>query len=161
MSCRAAERGEEGGKRLVSTGRKCAWKPPGNGWRCQGRAGRWNETYLPQVGLVLKATLAVEDQVGEESLDRLAKTLVEAIVGVGGEEVLNLVEEAVLVGSVLAVLRVPEALALLLELTAATVGLVLHDVSGLLEAGADVGVELAEPSPVRAREEGRGVSVNV
>lgn len=103
------------------------------------------------MGLVLEVTLRVEDQVGKQGLDRLAETLVEAVVGVGGEERLDLVEEAVLVAGVLAVLGVPEALALLLELATATVGLVLHDVSGFLEAGADVGVELAEPSPVEVR----------
>jgi len=80
----------------------------------------------PQVRLVRRVALRVQEQVGDERLDRLAEALVEAVVGVRGEEVLHLLEEAVLVRRVLAVLRVPVALARVEELTAAAVGLVLR-----------------------------------
>lgn len=105
--------------------------------------------------LVLEVTLRIVEEVGGELLDGVAELDVERVVGVGGEEGLNRVEDGVLVAGVLASLGVPEALALVEELTSTAVAGVLENVSGLLEDVAEVAVELLEPVAVRR---GRGLA---
>lgn len=99
--------------------------------------------------LVFEVALRVVEEVGGELLDSVAEPDVERVVGVGGEEGLERVEDGILVAGVLARLGVPEASSLVEELASTAVAGVLKNVSGLLEDVAEVAVELLEPVAAR------------
>lgn len=97
---------------------------------------------VPQMWLELEVALAIERQVFGETLDVLTELNVERVVGILLEETLELVDEFL---TVWAVLLAEEAFAVLAELAALGVALVLHDVARLLQDFAGVGIHLLEP----------------
>ncbi len=103
----------------------------------------------PEVGLEGQVALRVEEEVLGDLGDVVTELAVERVAVHRLGKVRDLPEESILVGDVLALRSAiggnEELLAGLGELTSLRVGIVLHDVTGLLETLADVGVEATEP----------------
>jgi hypothetical protein len=97
---------------------------------------------LPQLGLEGEVALLVEEQVLGEPLDVVTETLVERVIGEGGEPELDLVGQSLLVSPVL---LGEEVLSGLSELLALLLAVILEDVAGLEQASSDKLVEVGEP----------------
>ena len=97
---------------------------------------------VPKLGLECEVALGVEEQVLGESLNVVAESLVERVVGQSGEPQLDLVKQSFLVTLVFVG---EEFLSRLLELFAFTSALVVEDPAWLEEGSVSIVVGLGEP----------------
>ena len=99
---------------------------------------------VPQLGLERQVALRVEEQVLGESLEIVAQSLVQRVIGQSGEPKLNLVKESLLVTLVLVG---EESLAGLLEVGSFFRAVIIEDPSSLEQCSVSEIVDSGEPVP--------------